>query len=111
CFSGVAEAYDLNFFSHLHLATFDTSGHHRSTPGDRKDIFYRHQEGLVQLALWLRHAFVDSLHQRIDLLLPLGFPVQRTEGRQANHRHIVRSEEHTSELQSLTNLVCRLLLE
>src|SRR5258706_5279490 len=26
-------------------------------------------------------------------------------------RHYVRSEEHTSELQSLTNLVCRLLLE
>src|SRR5438093_12480365 len=25
--------------------------------------------------------------------------------------HAVRSEEHTSELQSLTNLVCRLLLE
>src|SRR5437016_7501007 len=25
--------------------------------------------------------------------------------------HRVRSEEHTSELQSLTNLVCRLLLE
>src|SRR5258706_8775186 len=25
--------------------------------------------------------------------------------------HPVRSEEHTSELQSLTNLVCRLLLE
>src|SRR5258706_9287485 len=32
-------------------------------------------------------------------------PVPRQEGRQA------RSEEHTSELQSLTNLVCRLLLE
>src|SRR5437016_8255672 len=27
------------------------------------------------------------------------------------NRLIVRSEEHTSELQSLTNLVCRLLLE
>src|SRR5438046_4757653 len=26
-------------------------------------------------------------------------------------RRVVRSEEHTSELQSLTNLVCRLLLE
>src|SRR5437016_9446608 len=26
-------------------------------------------------------------------------------------RHCDRSEEHTSELQSLTNLVCRLLLE
>src|SRR5438093_9211178 len=28
-----------------------------------------------------------------------------------NLRRHVRSEEHTSELQSLTNLVCRLLLE
>src|SRR5437016_11871885 len=27
------------------------------------------------------------------------------------HRNAYRSEEHTSELQSLTNLVCRLLLE
>src|SRR5437016_9157952 len=26
-------------------------------------------------------------------------------------RQVLRSEEHTSELQSLTNLVCRLLLE
>src|SRR5438093_3807031 len=34
-------------------------------------------------------------------------------GRHADHGvHVeVRSEEHTSELQSLTNLVCRLLLE
>src|SRR5438093_4860392 len=30
--------------------------------------------------------------------------------RRARRRHL-RSEEHTSELQSLTNLVCRLLLE
>src|SRR5438093_6877450 len=31
----------------------------------------------------------------------------------SRHRHVAarRSEEHTSELQSLTNLVCRLLLE
>ena len=28
-----------------------------------------------------------------------------------NHVSLVRSEEHTSELQSRTNLVCRLLLE
>src|SRR5262249_59396964 len=28
-----------------------------------------------------------------------------------NSQHFSRSEEHTSELQSLTNLVCRLLLE
>src|SRR5688572_32167796 len=29
----------------------------------------------------------------------------------AGRRHAVRSEEHTSELQSQSNLVCRLLLE
>src|SRR5437016_9003975 len=32
-------------------------------------------------------------------------------GCQCARRSRVRSEEHTSELQSLTNLVCRLLLE
>src|SRR5438093_4740065 len=37
----------------------------------------------------------------------------RHRGRRQAHRRVVqpRSEEHTSELQSLTNLVCRLLLE
>src|SRR5262249_61187108 len=30
--------------------------------------------------------------------------------RRSGKRHLRRSEEHTSELQSLTNLVCRLLL-
>src|SRR5437899_6604755 len=30
---------------------------------------------------------------------------------QRTHRRVVRSEEHTSELQSLRHLVCRLLLE
>src|SRR6266480_5573748 len=36
--------------------------------------------------------------------------VARRVGLQA-HRELVRSEEHTSELQSHVNLVCRLLLE
>src|SRR2546430_8448001 len=31
--------------------------------------------------------------------------------RDAHLAHVVRSEEHTSELQSQSNLVCRLLLE
>src|SRR5437016_9986087 len=36
----------------------------------------------------------------------------RKRGRHGLERHVDgRSEEHTSELQSLTNLVCRLLLE
>src|SRR2546426_8536849 len=42
---------------------------------------------------------------------PLGRPCScdSTAGRAASHEH--RSEEHTSELQSPCNLVCRLLLE
>src|SRR5260370_24056638 len=47
-------------------------------------------------------------------------PLDRTAGRRRHprgqiqslhHRHPARSEEHTSELQSHLNLVCRLLLE
>src|SRR5438093_7019488 len=39
--------------------------------------------------------------------LPLG----RCSPRYCSGASVMRSEEHTSELQSLTNLVCRLLLE
>src|SRR5438093_3515801 len=39
------------------------------------------------------------------------FGWHRTAGRRAVRLRPHRSEEHTSELQSLTNLVCRLLLE
>src|SRR5262249_56445807 len=49
-----------------------------------------------------RHAQGKGPRQRPFLLLP-GWIGSANKGR--------RSEEHTSELQSLTNLVCRLLLE
>src|SRR5688572_31731752 len=38
-------------------------------------------------------------------------PYRRVYRRRSRHREILRSEEHTSELQSQSNLVCRLLLE
>src|SRR5262249_62263213 len=61
---------------------------------------FRSQE--VAPAARLAHVAVISAHHRIGLsLLDAGFK----EGK------AYRSEEHTSELQSLTNLVCRLLLE
>src|SRR2546428_9741801 len=37
--------------------------------------------------------------------------VPRTRGRERSHPPETRSEEHTSELQSRSDLVCRLLLE
>src|SRR5256885_9690048 len=36
---------------------------------------------------------------------------REAQGRATRHRRVSRSEEHTSELQSPCNLVCRLLLE
>src|SRR2546425_3797933 len=53
----------------------------------------------------LAHAAGDALARRI---VPYGTPF---DGRRADREHHVRSEEHTSELQSLAYLVCRLLLE
>src|SRR5262249_57554900 len=63
-----------------------------------------------------------SLHYALPILLEAGLRVGSDGGahqgdaelRAVEHRLLddaVRSEEHTSELQSLTNLVCRLLLE
>src|SRR5262249_62243652 len=52
---------------------------------------------------------VDSVDEVTDVR---GRRAAHEELRQARHdRNDPRSEEHTSELQSLTNLVCRLLLE
>src|SRR5438093_10773041 len=61
----------------------------------------RTDETFIQLCHWgyLASAEAFDLRER-DLLARRGFA-----------RADLRSEEHTSELQSLTNLVCRLLLE
>src|SRR3989441_2545176 len=52
-------------------------------------------------------AFITSKLQQ-EASRKLGFPVKRT---MMIAQHLYRSEEHTSELQSLAYLVCRLLLE
>src|SRR5262249_56311574 len=47
----------------------------------------------------------------VDRLLGVADDEHPVEEQGLDRMFIVRSEEHTSELQSLTNLVCRLLLE
>src|SRR2546425_2294124 len=59
------------------------------------------------------HRVVQEREQRVAQLEP-GFGVQPSHHAHANALDVearVRSEEHTSELQSLAYLVCRLLLE
>src|SRR5215213_4507187 len=53
-----------------------------------------------------RHFRADLLDHAVDLV-----QLSRFGSAGKNRADIRRSEEHTSELQSLTNLVCRLLLE
>src|SRR5437016_7081523 len=53
----------------------------------------------------LKHAFASTPRERF-----IGIGPWKVFAR-GNYVETPRSEEHTSELQSLTNLVCRLLLE
>src|SRR5438045_8507081 len=51
-----------------------------------------------------------SLHDALPIS-PLSPPADDRQAHMVDHRRPQRSEEHTSELQSLRHLVCRLLLE
>src|SRR3982750_4990850 len=51
-----------------------------------------------------------SLHDALPIYLPRRFDDRRQAHRDQSRRR-ARSEEHTSELQSRSDLVCRLLLE
>src|SRR5690606_39860193 len=51
----------------------------------------------------------DLLMRILDHLVPLGDPADGARHREEHGKHGRRSEEHTSELQSRENLVCRLL--
>src|SRR4051812_49940378 len=55
--------------------------------------------------------FRPSRRRSRDLAPPRRARRRHAEGRRAGARRSRRSEEHTSELQSHVNLVCRLLLE
>src|SRR5574337_2130758 len=52
-----------------------------------------------------------SLHDALPISLPVSATETQTKSGSVGMRPARRSEEHTSELQSPLNLVCRLLLE
>src|SRR5262249_58621712 len=100
-----------------------------SSAGAHRDLHSfptRRSSDLRVIAEWLDQAgvvgrgFVDSSEYEagvrsdcaIDLTREQGLLPNAGAGRGRFHgEDVIRSEEHTSELQSLTNLVCRLLLE
>src|SRR5258706_15511033 len=75
----------------------------RSTLFPYTTLFRSHLE-LHAVRFQMRDGGVEIIHLQTDGAAGRGwFPIGRSRAE--------RSEEHTSELQSLTNLVCRLLLE
>src|SRR5437016_8845000 len=65
----------------------------------------RHNQHRVALA----HDRRDRLSDEVAVNAELDHPHGEGAGGESTPAHAVRSEEHTSELQSLTKLVCRLL--
>src|SRR2546427_4886633 len=57
---------------------------------------------LAALLLYVAYRFTTS---------PLGYTLRAVRDNEVRVEYMGRSEEHTSELQSQSNLVCRLLLE
>src|SRR5690242_21825025 len=53
----------------------------------------------------------DALKATADAVAKYADAMRKERKVPAENLHVVRSEEHTSELQSHVNLVCRLLLE
>src|SRR5438046_3914669 len=86
--------------------------HKLYTPQDSAVVFIDHQP---QMLFGVANADRATLINNVTLIakvakefnVPSVITAVETESFSGN----VRSEEHTSELQSLTNLVCRLLLE
>src|SRR5690606_41451858 len=77
---------------------------------DRRDLEARHlQRAQGGLAPRARSLHEDRDRAHAVLLRDLGRVFRRQLRRE--RRRLARSEEHTSELQSRENLVCRLLLE
>src|SRR5262249_7582168 len=61
-----SKAHDLDFLAHLDLAAVNAPGHDRAATRDREYVLDRHQERLVDVALWNRHVAVKRFHQLDD---------------------------------------------
>src|SRR3712207_8890659 len=90
----------LFFFNDTATTEIYTLSLHDALPIYARDVLAAHL-GSVGLAT-TRPAFLLLVQLGLELLYPL---------LEAGSRLVVRSEEHTSELQSRQYLVCRLLLE
>src|SRR5262249_62299194 len=100
----------LFYFNHTQTSDIYTLSLHDALP------IYKVYEQVVNVAML--PGIVQASYAMPDAHWGYGFPIGGVAAFDAERGGVVsatrtpnRSEEHTSELQSLTNLVCRLLLE
>src|SRR5437899_6278588 len=83
----------------------------RSIPGCELRLFQPRKSGNMDCTFCLDCAHACP-HDNVGVLaVPPGQDLWRDSVRSGVAPQVLRSEEHTSELQSLRHLVCRLLLE
>src|ERR1035438_10713086 len=100
--SVLLEAQGLNRrFVTLRIAPGDT---HHQAPGLCRELLEHHPVGVGDAAWPPERNRRAGFPGTLGLRRPVGVGCR-------GYRHCSRSEEHTSELQSLRHLVCRLLLE
>jgi len=73
--SGLFEPDDLDFLAHLDDAALRPGRSPPCRAGDGEDVFHRHQEGLVDLALGGGEVAVHRGHQLVDTLVLGGLGV------------------------------------
>ncbi len=88
-FDGLAEADAFDLVVQVHDAAFDTAGSDGAAARDREDVFDRHQERLVGLALRQRDVGVAGFHEFHDLVLVGGVAFEGLEGGAADDRGVV----------------------
>ena len=93
------ETENLNFVTYLDNTSLNTASSNSTTASDREDVFNRHQEGLIAIALGLLNPSVNCVHKLHYAVNPLLFSTECTECRTADDRSIlfefVLSEEFT----------------
>src|SRR5437016_7112263 len=84
----------------------------RSVYGDSRLRFQSRDESSARFSCRCSHALCSGMCFSQNVLWQYSHSILRGDSvPHSAHLITARSEEHTSELQSLTNLVCRLLLE
>src|SRR2546425_6867315 len=93
------------------VPAFDEVEHGKASVGLRAEAFAIEQLALERREEALAHGVVVGIAHTAHRRPEAGLATAPAVGERRELAALIRSEEHTSELQSLAYLVCRLLLE